>query len=107
CGCEVLGGAEWGCIDEVAVELRQTPPESIGRVQVRWRNGERTSFWVFTKTVRLNRYGRNRLGLVHEPADLTDSPRVLVTAALHWERGRILATWSLRWAAERFPAFSK
>jgi len=102
----ILWDEQWRRIDEVAAELRQTPPESFRRVQVRCRNGERTSCWVFTKTVRLNRYGRKRIGLVHEPADLTDSPRFLVTAALHWESGRIIATWSFRWAAELFHEFS-
>src|SRR5216684_2139823 len=45
--------------------------------------------------------------MVHERGDLTDSPRFLVTEALHWESGRIIETWSFRWAAEVFPEFSK
>jgi hypothetical protein len=103
----ILWEAQWRRIDEVAAELRQTHPESFRMVQVRCRNGERKSFWVFTKTVRLKRYGRKRIVLVHEQADLTDSPRFLVTGALHWESGRILETWSFRWAAELFHEFSK
>jgi hypothetical protein len=98
---------QWRRIDEVGAELRQRPPESFRRVQGRCRNGERTAFWVLTKTVRLNRYGRKRIVLLHEQADLTDSPRVLVTDALHWESGRILETWAFRWAAELFHEFSK
>jgi hypothetical protein len=43
----------------------------------------------------------------HERADLTDAPRFLVTDALPWESGRIIETWSFRWAAELFPEFSK
>jgi hypothetical protein len=62
---------------------------------------------VFTKTLRLKRYGRKRIVMVHEQADLTDSPRFLVTDALHWESGRILETSSFRWAAELFHEFSK
>jgi len=30
-----------------------------------------------------------------------------VTDALHWESGRIIETWSFRWAAEVFHEFSK
>jgi len=37
---------------------------------------------------------------VHERDDLPDSPRFLVTDAVHWESGRIIETWSFRWAAE-------
>jgi hypothetical protein len=57
--------------------------------------------------VRLKRYGRKRIAMVHERADLTDKPRFLITDALHWESGRIIETWSFRWAAEVFHEFSK
>jgi hypothetical protein len=48
--------------------------------------------------------------IVPERADLTDKPRFLVflvTAARHWESGRILETGSCRWAAAGFHEFSK
>jgi hypothetical protein len=94
-------------IAEVERELRQQHPESFRKVVVRCRNGEKKEFWAFTKSVRLKRYGRNRIVLVHERAELTDQPRFLVTDALHWESGRIIETWSFRWAAEVFHKFSK
>jgi hypothetical protein len=103
----ILWQDQWRRIDEVAVELQHVHPESFRAVQVRGRNGERKQFWTFTKTVRLKRYGRKRIVMVHERADLTDTPRFLVTDALHWESGRILETWSFRWAAELFHEFSK
>ena len=103
----ILWKDEWRRIDEVAAELRQTHPESFRHVQVRCRNGERKEFWAFTKSVRLKRYGRKRLAMVHERADLTDTPRFLVSDAIHWESGRIIETWSFRWAAEVFHEFSK
>ena len=56
--------------------------------------------WAFTKVVRLKRYGRKRLVIVHEQEDLSDAPRFLLTDALPWERGRVIETWSDRWAAE-------
>jgi len=91
----------------VATALRHTPPESFRKVSVRCRNGERKEFWAFTKSVRLKRYGRKRIAMVHERSDLTDTPRFLVADALHWESGRIIETWSFRWAAEVFHEFSK
>jgi hypothetical protein len=103
----ILWQDEWRRIDEVAKELREQHSESFRKVTVRCRNGERKEFWAFSKSVRLKRYGRKRIAIVHEQADLTDSPRFLVTDALHWESGRIIETWSFRWAAEVFHEFSK
>jgi hypothetical protein len=103
----ILWQDQWQRIDTVAAELRQTHPESFRPVQVRCRNGEQKEFWAFTKSVRLKRYGRKRIVMVHEQADLTDTPRFLVTDALHWESGRTIETWSFRWAAEVFHEFSK
>jgi hypothetical protein len=103
----ILWRDPWRRIDEVALELRQRPPESFGKVIVRCRNGEQKEFWAFTKGVRLKRYGRKRIAMVHERADLTDTPRFLVTAAVHRGSGRILEAWSFRWAAEVFQEFSK
>lgn len=103
----ILWQDHWRRIDEVAAEVRLAHPESFRKVSVRCRNGETKEFWVFTKSVRLKRYGRKRIAMVHERADLTDKPRFLVTDALHWESGRMIETWSFRWAAEVFPEFSK
>jgi len=103
----ILWQEEWRRIDEVAGELRQRHPESFRKVSVRCRNGKKKEFWAFTKSVRLKRYGRKRIAMVHERDDLTDHPRFLVTDALHWESGRIIETWSFRWAAEVFHEFSK
>ena len=103
----ILWHDQWRRVDDVATELRQQHPESFRPVHVRCRNGETKAFWTFTKTVRLKRYGRKRLAIVHERADLSDTPRFLLTDAVHWESGRIIETWSFRWAAEVFHEFSK
>jgi len=71
----ILWQDQWQRVDEVATALRQTHPESFRRVQVRCRNGETKEFWALTKTGRLKRYGRKRIAMVHERADLTDPPR--------------------------------
>lgn len=103
----ILWDNQWRRIDEVATALRQRHPESFRHVSVRCRNGATKAFWAFTKSVRLKRYGRKRIAMVHERADLTDTPRFLVTDAVHWESGRVIETWSFRWAAEVFHEFSK
>ena len=97
----------WRRVDEVGAELRHHHPESFRPVKVGCRNGEEKVFFAFTKGVRLKRYGRKRLVIVHEQPDLSDAPRFLVTDALHWESGRVIQTWSYRWASEVFHEFGK
>jgi len=99
--------SHWRRVDEVAAELRQQHPESFRLIKVQCRNGEEKEFFVFTKVIRLKRYGRKRLVIVQEHADLSDAPRFLVTDALHWDSGRVIQTWSYRWASEIFHEFGK
>jgi hypothetical protein len=107
CSRHILWQGQWQRVDAVATALRQAHPTSFRRVQVRCRNGETKAFWAFTKVVRLKRYGRKRLVMVHESDTLSDAPRLLLTDALHWESGRVIETWSYRWAAEIFHEFGK
>jgi hypothetical protein len=51
---------QWRRVETVADDLRREHPESFRPVRVHCRNGERKPFWVFTKVVRLKRYGRKR-----------------------------------------------
>src|SRR5262249_14367410 len=44
---------------------------------------------------------------VYETADLSDAPRCLLTDARYWESGRVIETWSDRWAAEIFHECGK
>jgi hypothetical protein len=98
---------QWRRVDAVAAELRRDHRASFRPVRVRCRNGETKSFWAFTKVIRLKRYGRKRLVIVHEHETLEDEPRFLLTDAQHWESGRVMETWSYRWAAEIFHEFGK
>ena len=66
----------------------------------------RRSRWVFTKVIRLKRYGRKRLVIVHEQQDL-GCPCFLLTDALHWDSRRVIETWSYRWTTEIFHEFGK
>jgi hypothetical protein len=73
----------------------------------RCRKGESKQYGGFTKVVRLKRDGRTRLVIGHEQEDLGDTPRLLLTDALHWESTRVIETWSDRWASEIFHEFGK
>ena len=44
--------------------------------------------------------------IVHEQDTLSEAPRFLLTDALHWERGRVIETWSARWTSDIFPEVS-
>jgi hypothetical protein len=98
---------QWQQVQKVAEHLRQEHPESFRHKNVRCRNGEIREIWAFTKVVRLKKYGRKRLVVVHETADLSDAPRFLLTDALHWDAARSFSTWSFRWPVETFHEFSK
>ena len=98
---------DWRRVDEIAVALRTVHPESFRFYQVCCRNGEIKSFWAFTKTVRLKKYGLKRLVIVHEQEDLGDEPRFLITDALHWECRKVIQTWNYRWPIEVFHEFGK
>jgi hypothetical protein len=107
CSRHIQWQGQWRRVDDVATGLRQEHPESFRCITVRCRNGDTKQFWTFTKVVRLKRYGPKRLVIVHETAALSDAPRFLLTDARHWESGRVLETWSYRWAAEIFHEFGK
>ena len=97
----------WTRVEKVEGRLRQEHPEVFRLVEVEGRNGEVCQMWAFTKVVRLKKYGKKRLVIVHEREDLSDDPRFLLTDAKHWESVRVIRTWSYRWPIEIFHEFSK
>lgn len=107
CSRLVLWNGQWCRVDRVDTQLRSEHAESFRHLHVRCRNGDIKECWAFTKTVRLKRYGRKRLVIVHQQEDLSDTPRCLLTDALHWESARVIQTWSYRWTCEIFHEFCK
>ena len=97
----------WTRVDAIAEKLKLTSPSSFHHYRVKSRNGEIKSFWAFTKVVRLKKYGKKRLVIAHETEDLSDTPRFLLTDALHWDITRIIRTWNYRWSVEVFHEFAK
>jgi hypothetical protein len=107
CSRHIQWQGQWQRVDTVAHTLRQAHPESFRAVRVHCRNGQTKLFRVFTKVVRLKRYGRKRLVIVYEQQALGDTPRFLLTDALHWDSRRVIETWSYRWTSEIFHEFGK
>jgi hypothetical protein len=103
----ILWNGKWMQVQAVAEHLRQTHPDSFRHKQVRCRNQEIREVWTFSKVIRLKKYGRKRLTIIHEKPDLSDPPRFLLTDALHWDASRVFATWSFRWPVETFHQFAK
>jgi hypothetical protein len=107
CSRHINWRGQWRRVDHVAAELRGQHSESFRPVTVSCRNGKTQPYWVFTKVVRLKKYGEKRRVIAHEQEDLQDCPRFFVTDAKHWESKRILETWSYRWTADIFHEFGK
>ena len=107
CSRSVLWHNQWNRIDAVAQWLRHESPQSFRHYYIRQRNGNVKEIWAFSKVLRLKKIGRKRIVIVHEKEDLSDTPRFLVTDALHWDISRIAITWSYRWPCETFHEFAK
>lgn len=107
CSRNIQWRGDWVRLDSLATELREKYPEGFRFVSVKCRNGEIKEYWAYTQVVRLRRYGRKRLVIVHEKPDLSDPPRYLLTSANHWNSGRVIQTWSYRWSSEVFHEFAK
>jgi hypothetical protein len=97
----------WRRVDSLDEELRGTHPEAFRKHGVTLRNGTTRTCWIFSKVVRLRRYGKLRLFIVHDEEELSDAPHYLVTNALHWEGTKAIQTWSFRWTSEIFHEFGK
>lgn len=96
----------WRQLDQVAEDLRRESPMSFRSFSVRSLPEGMKIFRAFTRSVRLDHYGRRRIVIVHEREDLMDTPYFLFTDALYWEGGRILETWGYRWKEIIFQEFS-
>ena len=107
CSRNIQWRGSWVRVDDLAAELKGEHPEGFRHCRVECRDGETKDYWAFTKVVRLRRYGRKRLVIVHETENLSDPPRFLLTGANHWSSGRTIQTWSYRWTSEVFHEFTK
>ena len=104
---KIMWKGKWLRVENVDETLKKEHPESFRNCCAVCRNGEKKEYYVFTKVVRLKKYGKKRLVIVHESEDLSDPPRFLITDAKHWESVKILEVWSHRWSSEIFHEFGK
>jgi hypothetical protein len=107
CSRNINWNGNWIRVDSLDEKLKEESPESFRKIRLKVRNGDIKDYMVFTKVVRLKKFGRKRLVIVHESLDLTDKARYLLTDANHWEPKKIIETWSYRWDCEIFHEFSK
>jgi hypothetical protein len=98
---------EWRRVDSVADELCRAHPEAFRTHTATLRNGTTRTCWMFSKVVRLKRYGKLRLFIVYDEENLSGTPQYLVTNAVHWEGTKAIQTWSYRWPSEVFHEFGK
>lgn len=70
-------------MDSVADELCHAHPEAFRKHVATLRNGTTRTCWIFSKVVRLKRYGKARLFIVYDDEDLSGTPQYVVTNALH------------------------
>ncbi len=103
----VLWNDQWTPIREVASHLKENHPNSFREYSYQKRNGESEKVWAFTKVLRLKKYGRKRIVIMHRTADLSDEVTYFITSGISWKPPRILTTWSFRWGAELFHEFAK
>ncbi len=87
-------------VDGVAERLKDEHPESFRYLEVKQRNNTMKEYWIFTKAVRIKKYGKKRLVIAYEREDLSDEPHFFLSSANHWESVKILKTWSYRWSIE-------
>ncbi len=104
----VLWNQKWTRVDQVAELLKKDHPNSFKKQKIRLRDGTTKEYLVFTKVLRLKKHwGRKRIAIVFEKEDLSDSPRVLISNATHWNGVKILKLWNYRWPCEIFHNFGK
>lgn len=101
-GCPIQWEGPWLQLDRVAEKLRLESPGSFRAVQLRALDGTAKIAALFSRSIRLDHYGRKRIVILHETAELSDSPIFLFTDALFWEGRRIAQLWQYRWEAYMF-----
>lgn len=98
----ILFDGKWQRIDLVDDFLRKTRPQSFRRKEIKRLNGEKKTVWVFSKVVRLRKFGRKRIAIVHKKENLEDEATYLITDAFHWEGVRMIETYQYRWSSDVF-----
>jgi hypothetical protein len=92
----------WWKIGKVAEQLRRNSPLSFREAKIQTANQTIAIWYVFTRSVRLEGYGRKRIVIAHDTPDLSGTPLYLFTDALYWEGRRVVQMWQYRWDEHLF-----
>lgn len=91
------GGKRFNC-EEFEKSL---PDKAFRSYTIKIRGKERT-FWVFTKTVRIKRYGKVRIAIIYTNPNREGNPIFCFTKMLTWDAKKILSVRYHRWDIEPF-----
>lgn len=60
------------------------------------------SCWVYARALEVNRLGRVMIVVCYDNEDLEGEPVYLATNRLHWDDGRVVLCYSLRFRIDNF-----
>jgi len=92
----------WWKIKKVADQLRHDSPQSFREAIIQSADGTSQAWYIFTRSVRLDDYGRKRIVIAYDTSDLSGPPLYLFTDARYWEGSRIVQMWQYRWDEQLF-----
>jgi len=100
--CPIQWEGPWSTIGKVAKLIRHNSPQSFREVSICDTDGVSKILYIFTRSLRVDNYGRKRIVIAYENADLVGTPLFLFTDALYWEGHRIMQTWQYCWEEHMF-----
>jgi len=83
-------------------EYEKSLPDSAFRPYTLKIRGKERTFWVFTKTVRIKRYGKVRIAIIYTNPNREGDPIYCFTKMLTWDAKKILSVRFHRWDIEPF-----
>lgn len=100
--CPIQWEGPWARIEQVAEQLCHSSPESFREARIQNADATCSLWYIFTRSVRLDSYGRKRIVIAYNSPDLSDTPLYLFTDALYWEGRRVVQMWQYRWDEQFF-----
>jgi len=100
--CPIQWEGPWLRLEQVAEKLREESPQSFRSSSILDTHEVSRPVYIFSRSVRLDHYGRKRIVIMHGTEDLSDPPLFLFIDALFWEGRRIVQMWQYRWEERMF-----
>jgi len=79
--------------------LKQGKPPLFGKITIPYK-GEKETYYAYCRTLRIRKFGKQRLVINHSKPDLSDTPRFFNTNRLHWQASGITRIRRHRWPVE-------